>query len=159
MKPTEYTVDPKIGLYVVHNGDVSRTVTKSKRCSCGGSARDPCVHIEAVAAHLKEGGKRAEPFESALSPRAETRGEIKKCPICDADTEWAGSYAYPLMWRCTEDLAHFWQWYGERKVKHFFTDGRETGIPGIDEMSTDEYEEYLDTLERRRYGNGSAGVT
>jgi hypothetical protein len=161
MKPTDYVVDPKIGLYVVQpkkNGRTARTVTKNKRCSCGGSAQNPCIHIEAVKLHLMGGGRRAEPFESVLSPRAETRGEIEECPICGADVRWAGSYAYPLMWRCEEDPGHYWQWYGEQKVKKFFTDGRQSGIEAIDEMTTNQYEEYLDTLERERYGNQDRAV-
>lgn len=148
MNPTDYMVTPGVGLYTVQRkgGEyATQTVTKDKHCSCGGNALDPCIHIEAVKAYLLRGGRKAKSFEK--TPELEMEPRITECPICDAETEWAGSHAYPLMWRCVKDPSHFWEWYGETKVKRFFTEERASGIPAIDEMSTEEYSEYLDKLE------------
>jgi len=116
------------------------TVMKNKRCSCGGSAEQPCKHIKAVKQYLLDGGERAEPF--AKMEKETAKGRITECLICGAPTEWAGSTRYPFMWRCTEDSSHYWEWYGRDKVRAFLTGDRPSGIPAVDEMSA--YKEYLD---------------
>lgn len=158
MKPTKYAVVPQVGRYIVQrkngsNNTVSRVVTKDKKCSCGGSAENPCSHIEAVKAYLMDGGERAEAFERVMPDEPGGEGRITVCPICETEVRWAGSYTYPLMWRCPKDSSHYWRWLGEKgAVKKFLTEHR-TGIPAIDMMTVNEYKEYLDTLERERYGN------
>lgn len=159
MEPNEYTVDTHIGRYVVRApGRETRTVLKSKKCSCGGDAIHPCEHIQAVAHYLTEGGERAEAFDPIREQKP--KGRITECPICGARVRWAGSNRYPTMWKCPKDSGHYWQWYGEgHGVKDFFTNGRPSGIAAIDSMTTEAYNEYLNTLEEARYGNraGAAG--
>lgn len=149
-----YRVEPQVGRYIVRRangiGYVTRVVTKDKKCSCGGDAENPCVHIEAVREYLLDGGKKAEPFKKVLPDEPAGVDRITVCPICGEKVEWARSHRYPLMWRCP-DSSHYWDWYGRKhKVRAFMTE-HHTGIPAIDEMTTEEYAAFLDEQERIRY--------
>jgi hypothetical protein len=140
-------VTPRVGMYVVsEDGKQARSVTKGKLCSCGGDRDSPCKHIKAVRDYLLAGGERAEMVERPLPLDHE---RVRECPVCNAKVKWAGSYTYPLMWRCPHDSSHFWQWYGElHHVRECLTGGRLTGIPGIDTLSSEEYEEWLEARRR-----------
>jgi hypothetical protein len=120
-----------IGRYLVRNSWPRRVVTKNKRCSCGGSAWNPCVHIDAVRNYLLHGGDLAESFDGLMGFE-ESWGV---CPVCGAEKKWAGSHMHPDMWRCAEDSSHYWRCLGEKGgVRAFMTGGRPTGIPGVDEL-------------------------
>lgn len=151
MNLSDYRVSTLIGRYLVRrpngNGHVTRTVTKNKQCSCG---KNNCIHIQAVRRYLLDGGERAEPFKQVLPNEPAGPNTITVCPVCETKVEWARSYTYPLMWKCPEDLGHYWEWRGQGKVKAFLTGGRPTGIPGIDILKPGEYKEFLDTQEEMR---------
>lgn len=153
MKPSEYQVEPQTGRYIVrrHNGTgyVARAVTKNKQCSCGGDKSKPCAHINAVAYYLLDGGQRAKDWKRIYPDEVKQDEHVTVCPICETVVRSANSRAYPLMWRCPADSSHYWAWHGERhNIKRFFEEHR-TGIPAIDAMTTEEYCEYLDELEKR----------
>lgn len=152
MNLSKYTVIPQTGHYLVQrpNGKtlVTRVVDKNKNCSCGGSAKYECEHIEAVKEYLKDGGEKAPEMKKVCPDKQGGPGRVTICPICETEVVWAGSYTYPLMWRCPKDSSHYWEWYGDKHgVKAFMLGGRRTGIEAIDDMGEEEYAAYLNEVE------------
>ncbi len=71
---------PQTGYYCVRTSTTQEQVTKDKRCSCGGTAEQPCTHIRAVMMYSK---RRRTGTASGASP---TLGPIPdSCPhLCGA---------------------------------------------------------------------------
>lgn len=143
---------PQTGHYLVQRANgkslVTQVVDKNKNCSCGGGSDWHCEHIEAVKEYLRDGGEKAPEPKKVTPDETAKKENITVCPTCGEKVEWAGSYAYPLMWRCPKDSSHYWEWYGNNhKVKAFMLGNRPTGIKAIDCMEEGEYTSYLDKVE------------
>ena len=93
-------------------------VGKNKVCSCN---YETCQHVNEVKHYLKAGGEPAPlPVENLIKHTWETG----VCVVCGSPTkrEQGG-----IIWKCTSDLSHFWEWYGTiRGVKHWFTNEKAT---------------------------------
>jgi hypothetical protein len=143
-----YDISPGTGVYFVvrtdHKGHQTNLVGKDKRCSCGGSARRPCRHIEAVAAYLKRGGARAPQAEIKHDPTPQPR--MTACPICGAATELMDGGVDA--WRCTEDSSHYWQWRGER-VRKFLTQPQPGKIGAYYDQTPEQREAFLAAAKAR----------
>jgi hypothetical protein len=154
------TVTPYVGFYQVTTldrwGTQTHQVGKDKRCTCGGTARHPCRHIQAVSDYLKEGGKRA-PEPGALHPVRE-RGPLSPppspvpatCPICEAPLHRElGSH-----WRCVADASHYFLWRGEQGIRQFLTRPHPNKMGSFYEMSQEERDAFLDQAQRRMHAGG-----
>jgi hypothetical protein len=133
-------VTPKIGYYQVqaYPGQ-SVQVGRDKQCTCGGTARHPCPHIQAVADYLRQGGYRATPAST--------------CPICNAPVERLG----PDFWRCSQDSSHYWQWRGERNggaLRKFFTQPHPAKLGAFYEQTIEEREAFLAQAAQRLHAGG-----
>ena len=144
---TVTAVLPRDGYYLVgiRSFGQLRTerVDKQKRCSCGGSASDPCIHIEAVACYLKLGGQRAAEVPSLTLPAT--------CPICGSPVV----PGYRKQWRCTQSPAHYWQWLGESTgVKAFLTQPHPAKQGEFYTQSQEERAAFLEGAQRLMARNG-----
>ena len=113
------------GVYVVtetgRGGIRLYVVGKDKTCTCGGTAEQRCSHIEAVAAYLRAGGKRA-PEAVQKAPASPSSLIPSTCPICGSAVQVEDATGACPLWRCQADSSHYWQWRGERNgVREFLT--------------------------------------
>ena len=108
------SVKARDGYYEVYVGQKDRDavffVDKQRTCNCGNAE---CAHVEAVAAYLKSGGRRAAP--ALLS------GMGTKCPVCESLTDGQA------VWRCsTGGYVHYFRWLDETvhngAVRKWFTE-------------------------------------
>jgi hypothetical protein len=161
------TVTPKIGCYMVCTagpwGVRTHHVAKDKRCTCGGTARRPCLHIRAVARYLREGGSRAAAV-SKPRPRLQVREgrddntPPAACPICGAPVEERG----PDLWRCPQDSTHYWQWRGERNggaVRKFLTRPHPAKRGAFYEQTSEERESFLAQVAGQMHAGGYVPCT
>ncbi|MEE8390502.1 MAG: SWIM zinc finger family protein [Anaerolineae bacterium] len=155
------TVTPKIGHYLVtvvdHRfGLQTRFVGKDRRCSCGGNAKRPCRHIEAVSSHLRKGGERAPEERPALRLREKrddtpTSGTPLACAICGTPVEKLGFD----FWKCPKDSVHYWQWRGEQcGIKDFLTKPHPAKQGAFYSMSREERKIFLAQATRRFRAGG-----
>jgi hypothetical protein len=134
------------------------TVDKAKRCSCGGTAKRPCVHIKAVANYLRQGGSRAPEKQPMFRIRETRQGSPPSggpapltCPICGTPVETRDIG----FWRCPKDPSHYWQWRGERGgIKSFLTQSHPAKSSAFHSMTTEEREAFLDQAIRRMHRGG-----
>jgi hypothetical protein len=148
------TVIPNTGHYTVITQDPDgrvrlHLVGKDKRCSCGGSPERRCGHIEAVAAYLRAGGKRA-PVGSEVHRSGPT--PTLACPICGEAAEPRGS-----IWRCSASAAHYWQWRGERNggaIHRFLTQAHPAKQGAFYEQTAEEREAFLEQVTRQMHAGG-----
>jgi hypothetical protein len=140
-------VYPTVGAYLV--AEMSRgtlhayTVSKDKTCSCG--SNNGCRHVEAVADHLKAGGKRAPEKQERALPASSSPAQTMVCHVCGAEVQVDGPY-----WRCLRDSSHYWQWRGERSgVKDFLTRPHPAKMGAFYEQTDEERESFLAAAARR----------
>jgi hypothetical protein len=152
------TVSVRTGCYVVTVIDRllglrTYSVDKQKRCSCGGTAKRPCRHIRAVAAYLRQGGRRAPEKDPMLRVRETTQGSPPSggpapltCPICGEPVETQGVG----FWRCPKDTSHYWRWRGEQTgIKSFLTGSHPAKRGAFYAMSLEERKAFLEEAARR----------
>jgi len=163
-------VTPKIGFYLVtivdrRWGVQTRCVDKSKRCSCGGTAKRPCRHIRAVTGYLRQGGKRApETAREQEHPSLQLREKQEDgplsgnpapmaCPICGTPVE-----KHDLdFWQCPRDSAHYWQCRAERNggaIREFLTQPGPSKQGPFYSMSLEERDAFLAQAAQRMHAGG-----
>ncbi len=137
---------PQTGYYCVRTSTTQEQVTKDKRCSCGGTAEQPCTHIRAVMMYLQAGGEPAQPPEA--SP---TLGPIPdSCPICAAPVIRQAD-----RWRCVRSPGHYWQWRGEMTgVKAFLTRPHPAKASAFYDLSVTELEAVRELAHQRMVAGG-----
>jgi hypothetical protein len=107
---TRITVRP--GAYVVNEigrgGLRTFWVSKDETCTCGGTARTPCRHIEAVAEYLQAGGERAPQAQPAAVPQTPSPAGVPDArPICGAEIRLVDPGGYRPLWRRQADASHY----------------------------------------------------
>jgi len=160
-------VTAKIGFYLVTTIDArgvhTHHVSKDKQCSCGGNARRPCLHIQAVARYLQQGGERAtvketpaklvlhQPTDDVTPPSSTPAASgAMACPICGATT-----VPTDYGWRCRASSGHYWRWRGEQNgVKAFLTQAHPAKQGGFYEQTPAEREAFLAQAHQRMFRNG-----
>jgi hypothetical protein len=160
---TNITVAARTGYYLVtvidqRLGLRTYSVDKEKRCSCGGTAKRPCRHIRAVAAYLRQGGRRAPEKDPMLHVRETRQGSPPSggpapltCPICGTPVETQGIG----FWRCPKDATHYWQWRGEQSgIRDFMTKPHPSKQGAFYAMSIEEREAFLEQAARRMHVGG-----
>lgn len=153
-------VTPQIGFYEVCTidqwGIQSHQVGKDKKCTCGGSAKRPCRHIQAVARYLKAGGERAP--EKRVNGNG--NGSLPSptvvpvtCPICDAPVVPEGHGR----WRCPTAPSHYFKWRGELNggaIRRFLTQRHANKVGAYYEMSREERDAFIEHASRRMHVDG-----
>jgi len=140
-------VTPKVGYYRVQDQRRTHCVMQDKRCTCGGTAAQPCIHIQAVDAYLQQ----ATPAVKEPSPQL-TRTESTKpvCPICGAPVT-----PTPYGWRCLASSGHYWRWRGEQSgVKAFLTQPHPNKQGAFYEQTPAERDAFLAQIHARMFANG-----
>lgn len=154
------TVTPRVGYYLVITldswGVQTHIVGKDKRCSCGGTKKQSCRHIKAVAQYLRDGGDRA-PKERPLSQVREN-GPLSSpaslvpatCPICDTlvEQEERGR------WRCPNNPSHYFRWRGDQGIRQFLTQGHPNKLGAFYDMNQEERKAFLEQSRRRLHSGG-----
>lgn len=149
----KFEVNAQVGYYLVGVDGRSVSVGKDKRCSCGGTAEAPCVHIRAVASYLRRGGQRAP--ERAQRPPALPKSTsppvASTCPICAAKVQHDGC----RWWRCEADPAHYFQWRGEQGgVRAFLTQPQAGKLGAFYELPIDDLDAFRETAARQMFCEG-----
>ncbi len=109
------------------------TVGKDRSCTCGhdgnGNGRGPhCLHVRAVEAYLRAGGKRAPvappPGRQEQPPARSKAATPRACPICGARVQNRMPYHNRYTgrperaWRCVADAGHYFLWrLGEARAR------------------------------------------
>jgi hypothetical protein len=156
------TVIPQVGFYVVTTVDQwgiqTYQVGKDKRCTCGGSAKQPCRHVQAVARYLKAGGERAP--EKRVNGNGNGNDSVPTpavvpatCPICEAPVVPEGRGR----WRCPNEPAHYFHWRAELNggaVRKFLTEPHPNKAGAYHTMSKEERDAFLQRVIRRMHIGG-----
>ena len=131
------TVTPKSGYYHVRDQHRAHCVMQGQRCTCGGTAAQPCVHIQAVIAYQRRKINRV------------SEGTTM-CPICGAPVT-PTDYG----WRCEVSSGHYWRWRGEQSgVKAFLTQPHPNKQGAFYEQTPAERDAFLAQIHARMYRNG-----
>lgn len=142
-------VTPKVGYYRVQDQRRTHCVMQGNRCTCGGTALQPCVHIQAVDAYLRQDTPTVKepPPKLAL---ADSPAKPSVCPLCGAPVT---PTAYG--WRCPNSSGHYWRWRGEQNgMKAFLTQPHPAKQGAFYEQTPAEREAFLMQAHRRMFSNG-----
>jgi hypothetical protein len=151
------TVTPHIGFYEVSTVDTwgiqTHQVAKDKRCTCGGSVKNPCRHIQAVKSYLKAGGERAQESRSRVRVNSPVPGAPTAvpatCPVCEAPVVPEGRGR----WRCPNSPSHYFEWRGDLNggaIRKFLTQRHPNKVGGYYGMTHEERATFLEHANRLR---------
>jgi hypothetical protein len=159
MSAATITIAP--GAYLVTEvgeaGVRGHVVTKDKACTCGGSAQQPCPHIDAVEAYLRRGGARAPAAVEGAGERPSPRPLPEACPICGSAIQVLDTAGMCPLWRCRADSSHYWRWRGERMgVRAFLTRPHPNKVGAWYGQTAEQREAFLAAARERMSSQGYA---
>jgi len=143
------TVTPKVGYYRVREQHRTHCVMQGHRCTCGGTALQPCTHIQAVDAYLRQDTPTVKepPRKLAL---ADSPAQPPVCPLCGAPVTPTG-----YGWRCPTSSGHYWRWRGEQNgVQAFLTQAHPAKQGAFYEQTPAERDAFLAQAHARMHANG-----